>query len=327
MNRDSLKIGLFGAGHFGKLHLKNLLDSPFKVVGFFDTDTVNGEEVAKEFGVPLFSSAESLMAKIDVADIVVPTSKHIEIADLALLLNKHMFIEKPIASFAAEGRDLIERLRGTQLKVQVGQIERYNPAYKGILDHSVEPSFIESRRLAAYNPRANDVSVIHDLMIHDIDAVLALVRSEVKQIWATGRKVLTEEIDFCEARIEFENGCIANFLASRMHHEQERLMQVYGEKVFLSIDFLNKASKVISLVPKKASASKSGDNYWLAPRGTFYQEKEELNFPPSNAILEELNEFYSSIVDDKPTRVDQNDAFKALFIADKIHELAIAKSR
>jgi predicted dehydrogenase len=322
MSENPVRIGLFGVGHFGRLHLVNLLQSPFKLTGIYDRDQERAKAVAREFGVPWYDSPESLMLAIDAADIVVPTSNHMEFAELAIRHGKHMFIEKPMVSFAQEGRVLLEKLSSSDLKVQVGQIERFNPAFREAVPFCNNPFYIRSSRLAPYNPRANDVSVIHDLMIHDLDAVLSLVGAEIKEVRATGKSLLTGKMDLCEARVEFINGCIADFFSSRMHHEQVRLTEVFsaGQNVF--VDYLNKEMKVIALYPVSEVDAEKMDNAWTTPRGTFFPQTIERKFPPSNAILEELNEFYSSITDDKPTKVDQHDAFRALFLADRIEEIA-----
>jgi predicted dehydrogenase len=241
---------------------------------------------------------------------------------LAVENNKHLFIEKPLASSSKEARRLIDRSKGSKSIIQVGHIERFNPAFQAAGNICLNPRHIYSKRMAPYNPRANDVSVIHDLMIHDIDAILSVVDSKVDKIHASGSRIITEHLDICEARLVFENGSIANLLASRMHIDQERFMEIQCMDRLLKIDFLHKTCKSFSFV----SGDTNQDNKiydWNTPKGHFKVRENILNFSNSNAILEELLEFYNSIVNDEPIRVDHNDAFRALFIADKIEQIAL----
>ena len=329
MKNPKIKIGLFGAGYFGKLHLKNLLNTPFDVVGFYDPEQSNTSSLEKDFGVRGYSNPDELMELIDAVDIVTPTTHHIALALKALEQNKHIFIEKPIASNANEAEAFIKSMKdnGKDLSVQVGHIERFNPAFKEAVQYCIDPVFIRARRLAQYNPRANDVSVIHDLMIHDIDALLSLVKSPVKEIRASGACPITKHTDWCEARIEFENGCIANLEASRMYHDQTRMMEILCDDSFITVDFLKKEFHLVNRQKIKKEGALNHIAEWMTPKGDFHIKSKMENFPPSNAILEELVEFYNSIANNEPVRVSHNDAFQALFIADKIQEIALRSDR
>jgi predicted dehydrogenase len=323
MKNELVKIGLIGVGHFGKFHLNNLIESPFEFIGFYDINREHALAVQEDYNVPYLESVEKLINAVDAVDIVVPTSLHLKYAEMALAKKKHIFIEKPIAADAVSVVDFIKRVNESGIKLQVGHIERYNPAYKA-LNVTIDPPYtIESKRFAGYNPRANDVSVIHDLMIHDIDAILALVQSPVSSISATGAIVLTDHIDICEARLEFKNGCIANLMSSRLHVEQTRQLELFGNKIYLKVDFLNKSLKKVFIAKDPENEHDHEAVIWDTMKGRFSVVEDQKKFPPSNAILDELNEFYSSIVNDKPTRVDQQDAFQALLIADRIQNLIL----
>jgi predicted dehydrogenase len=325
MKNSNIRIGLFGVGHFGKLHLKNLLQSPFEFVGFYDPDQAVVQDVLKNYDVRFFESEEALLEAVDAVDIVVPTRKHIALAELAARYHKHMFIEKPIAAGAEEARTFVEKMKHSGLKVQVGHIERFNPAFKAVKPLIKAPHYVEAHRLAPFNPRGNDVSVIHDLMIHDLDAILSLIDKDLKEVHASGKSLLTHEIDFCEARLVFEDGVIANLCSSRIHHEQVRKTKVFCEEQIFEIDYLNKVSKKIQRTSNVNNGVEKPVFQWQTPQGSFYVTEEEEKFKTSNAILEELNEFYNSIVHDEPTKVDQENALQALLIADKIYEITRAK--
>lgn len=329
MKNPKIKIGLFGAGYFGKLHLKNLLNTPFDVVGFYDPDKTNSSSLEQDFGVPGFSDPEELLDRIDAVDIVTPTSHHMSLALKALEKSKHIFIEKPIAANADEAEAFMEGMKdkGKGISVQIGHIERFNPAFKEAVQYCINPVFIKARRLAQYNPRANDVSVIHDLMIHDIDALLSIVKSPVQEIKASGACPITKHLDWCEARIEFENGCIANLEASRMHHDQMRMMEFLCDDRYMTIDFLKKEFHLVKRQKSEDARTINNIAHWGTPKGDFDLKSKLENFPPSNAILEELVEFYNSIANNEPVRVDHNDAFQALFIADKIQKIALRSDR
>ena len=319
---SSVKIGLFGAGYFGTLHARNLLQSPFQLCGFYDPDDEKSKKLIEETGLKRFTSPDDLIEAVDAVDIVTATPSHMELALAAISKDKHIFIEKPIASSAEEAREFIDRSLKSRVKVQVGHIERHNPVFKEAQKYIIHPKWISASRLAPYNPRANDVSVVHDLMIHDIDAILALVGVPVVKIQASGISVLTSYLDMCEARLEFENGCIANIVASRMHAEQERKTSVLMDHKLVQMDYMLKKCKVFTreVVNNHEGFDQKMD--WNTPRGNFPLYEKEMIFSVTNAILDELKQFYNSIVNDGPIGVDQHDAFQALLLADKIDEIA-----
>jgi predicted dehydrogenase len=212
-----LKIGVLGAGHLGKIHLKLLNQSTkYKLVGFYDPIKENAIKVANEFGYHAFDSIDELIAAVDVVDIVTPTLSHYDCAVHAIKAQKHIFLEKPISNTVAEAEHIIQLTKEYNVKGQVGHVERFNPAFKAVKDKINNPMFIETHRLAEFNPRGTDVPVVLDLMIHDIDAILSVVKSKVKEIHATGTAVISDSPDIANARIEFENGCVANVTSSRI---------------------------------------------------------------------------------------------------------------
>ncbi len=236
-----LKIGVLGAGHLGKIHLRLLQESEkFELVGFYDENHENGERVAKEFGYKQFKTIATLLTAVDVIDIVTPTLSHYKCAKVAIKSGKHIFIEKPISNTVAEAEEIIALAKEYNVKGQVGHVERFNPAFIAIKSMIENPMFIESHRLAEFNPRGTDVPVVLDLMIHDIDAILSVVHSKVKEIHASGIAVISETPDIANARIEFENGCVANLTASRISLKNMRKSRFFQKDAYISVDFLEK---------------------------------------------------------------------------------------
>ena len=210
-----LKAGVLGAGHLGKIHLRLLKQSSkYKLVGFYDADVANAKKVEAEFGYKYFNSIEALLEAVDMIDIVTPTLSHYDCALKAIEQGKHIFIEKPITNTVEEAEEIRNLLAKNNLRGQVGHVERFNPAFIGVKDQIDNPMFIETHRLAEFNPRGTDVPVVLDLMIHDIDIILSVVKSKVKHVSASGVSVISETPDIANARLEFENGCVANLNAS-----------------------------------------------------------------------------------------------------------------
>jgi len=218
-----LKVGVIGVGHLGKIHLKILLGmKQVKVIGFYDINKNTAAEIASEFGVTDFPTVESLIDSVDIVDIVAPTTSHFDIALKTIRSSKHLFIEKPLAATVDEAKELVKLAHEAKVKIQVGHVERFNPAYIAAGKYIENPMFIENHRLALFNPRGTDVSVVMDLMIHDLDTVLHTVKSLVKRISASGVAVVSDTPDIANARIEFDNGCVANLTASRMSMKNMR---------------------------------------------------------------------------------------------------------
>jgi predicted dehydrogenase len=244
-----LRIGVLGAGHLGKIHLRLLNQSDkYELVGFYDPDQENAKQVSAEWGYRSFDSISELIQAVDVVDIVTPTLSHFECAQEAIVAGKHIFLEKPIANTVAEAEEIIRLADQYQVKGQVGHIERFNPAFKAVKDKINNPMFIETHRLAEFNPRGTDVPVVLDLMIHDIDAILSVVKSEIVQINASGVAVISDSPDIANARLQFKNGCVANITASRISLKNMRKSRFFQRDAYISVDYLEKSVEVKMLL-------------------------------------------------------------------------------
>jgi predicted dehydrogenase len=317
-----LKIGLIGAGHLGKIHLKLLKELPmWEVVGFYDHDPAVREAVFAQSQVPVFANAEELIAKVDAVDIVTPTSTHFDYACQVMQEGKHLFVEKPLTSTLAEAEKLMQlHEKYPQLVGQVGHVERFNPAFLSVNERELQPMFIEGHRLATYNPRGTDVSVVLDLMIHDLDIVLSVVKEPIRSISASGVAVISEAPDIANARIEFENGCVANLTASRISVKQMRRLRLFQKNNYLAIDFLKKESEVFRLLENPASSGTKGAISLPLDSGkeTKYLVFEKPETQEVNAIKMELAEFAASITEGQPIRVSLKDGYRALKVAHQI---------
>lgn len=314
-----LKIGVFGAGHLGKIHIQQWKEVPGIVLtGFFDPDDARAEAVVKEYGITRYTGADALIEECDALDIVSTTITHYEIAKKCLLLGKHIFIEKPLAQSLEEAQELVSLVKEANVKCQVGHVERYNPAYLALEEQGLHPLFIEAHRLAQFNPRGTDVSVILDLMIHDIDIVMHLVKSPVRRISASGVSVVSESADIANARIEFDNGCVANLTSSRISIKKMRKMRIFQRDAYIGIDFLEKKTEVIKL--KTDNAEKGMFDFPIDTLGG-EQKTISIQLPeikPLNAIRMELEEFSKAIIEDKPVRVSVYDGYQAMDVAHQI---------
>ena len=315
-----IKLGLIGLGHLGKIHLKCLKDTSFEIQGIFDVDQELCKTLAEAHNVKMYETGESLIEDCDAIDIVSPTTTHFYWAKKVLLANKHVFVEKPITADLDEAKEILDLYNTRSIKFQIGHVERFNPAFLSLKDKNLQPRFIEGHRLAPFNPRGNDVSVVLDLMIHDIDIVLSLVKSKVKNIYANGVSIVNESPDICNARIEFENGCVANLTASRISLKQMRKLRFFQNDAYVSIDFLKKESNYIKL----HDSEKVGNNYpesWVnieTKKGTKLIEIEIPEVKEINSIQMELESFYTSITKNLVEEVTLQDAFDALQLAQSI---------
>ncbi len=316
-----LKIGLFGVGHLGEIHLKCINNiAELSLVGFYDPDEERSKEITTKYDVPRFIDLNELMDAVDIVDIVSPTTTHFQLARLALKKNKHLFIEKPVANTEAEAAALLTMERKTSVKVQIGHVERFNPAFLTLKDTPLSPMFIEGHRLATFNPRGTDVSVILDLMIHDIDIILSVVDSPVKQISASGVAVVTNTLDIANARIEFKNGCVANLTASRISLKKMRKLRFFQKDAYISLDFLDKEAQIVRLYDKgTVDISTDLPVFELETnQGTKLIHVEMPDVIEVNAIQSELEALVLSIQSDQPTRVSLHDGYHALKIAHQI---------
>lgn len=316
-----LKIGVVGAGHLGKIHIKLLKELPdFDLVGFYDINEEQAKQVASDISVNKYDSFDSLLSDVDAVDIVTPTINHFEYASKALRKGKHVFIEKPISSTVDEAKKIVDLSQEANVKVQVGHVERFNPAFIAASPYIQSPMFIETHRLAQFNPRGTDVSVILDLMIHDLDIVLSLVKSDIKKISANGVSVVSSTPDISNARIEFDNGCVANLTSSRISLKNMRKTRIFQKDAYISIDFLEKTTEIIRIQPVLCEVN---DPFAIIIDTGNENEKKQLLFekPVSkeiNSIKSELEHFYSSIKNNTPTPVTAIDGYKALSLAQKI---------
>src|SRR5882724_4703905 len=243
-----LRVGIFGVGHLGKFHLNNWKEiEGVELIGFYDPDDDTTKEVSEKYQLPRFTDADMLIDACDAIDVVAPTTFHFECCEKAIRKGKHVFVEKPLANTMDEARQLVNLAEESGIKFQVGHVERFNPAFLAVKNLQLNPMFIEVHRLAQFNPRGTEVSVILDLMIHDIDIILSIVKSDVKSISASGVGVMTETPDIANVRIEFHNGCVANLTSSRISLKKMRKMRLFQKDAYIGIDFLNKKTEVIKL--------------------------------------------------------------------------------
>jgi predicted dehydrogenase len=316
-----LKIGVVGAGHLGKIHIRLLLElvTEFELIGFFDPNDDIASDVIEKFAIKRFETIEALMAEVDCVDIVTPTFAHFETASFALKNSKHVFIEKPITETTEEAKTLMLLAREANVKVQVGHVERFNPAFQAALPYFNKPLFIETHRLAQFNPRGTDVPVVLDLMIHDLDIILSVVKSGIKRVSASGVAVVSDTHDITNARIEFDNGCVANLTASRISMKNMRKSRFFQKDAYISVDFLTKELEVVRMEDVEGEPNPLDVVFDLGPgkptKKIFFDKPELAEI---NAIKEELRTFHEAILKDETPIVSIEDGFNALDIAQRI---------
>lgn len=312
-----LKVGLFGVGHLGKFHLNNWKEiEGIKLLGFYDPSDDSAFEVAEKYGLKRYKDPSALMNAVDIVDIVAPTTAHHELCKMAILKSKHVFVEKPLANTMAEAKEIVKLAKEANIKFQVGHVERFNPALLAVNEYELSPMFIEVHRLAQFNPRGTDVSVILDLMIHDIDIILSLVKSSVRNIMANGVNVLSDTPDIANVRIEFDNGCVANLTSSRISMKKMRKMRLFQKDSYISIDFLDKKTEIIKY---KSPEDKDVFSFDIDTR---HGKKTIAISAPvikeNNAIKMELESFIQSIKENKITAVSEIDGYRAMDVAHQI---------
>ncbi|NOX47696.1 MAG: Gfo/Idh/MocA family oxidoreductase [Chlorobi bacterium] len=319
-----LKIGVLGAGHLGKIHIKCIQETDvYDLIGFYDPDDENSAQVEKDFQIRRYADIESLIKDVDVVDIVTPTISHFECAALALRKFKHVFIEKPVVASPEEARQLIGLASEAGVKVQVGHVERFNPAFTAVEPYFEQPVFVETHRLALFNPRGTDVPVILDLMIHDIDIVLSVVKSNIKNIHASGVAVVSDTPDIANARLEFDNGCVANLTASRISMKNMRKSRFFQKDAYISVDFLDKKSEILKL--KSLNKDEEVDPLAMVidlgeGKGSKQIIFDKPDVQPINAIKTELETFADAIINNTSPKVTIEDGYAALDVAHKIME-------
>ena len=314
-----LKVGIFGVGHLGKFHLNNWKEiSNVEIIGFFDPSNANAELINSQFQLKRFTNINKLLDACDAADIVAPTTSHYSLCKAAILKSKHVFVEKPLANTIEEARELLKLAKEANIKFQVGHVERFNPAFLVLQDQKLAPMFIEVHRLSQFNPRGTDVSVILDLMIHDIDIILKLVDSNVKSVSANGVSVMSDTPDIANVRIEFDNGCVANLTSSRISVKKMRKMRLFQKNSYISIDFLEKKTEITKLkTPEDTDAfTFEIDTNHGKKSIAYYSPKIQDN----NAIKMELESFRDAIINNTNTIVSEVDGFRAMEVAHLILE-------
>ena len=316
-----LKVGVLGAGHLGKIHLKLLKQSSkYDLVGFYDENQENGAKIAREFGYKQFHTIATLIHAVDIIDIVTPTLSHYKCAKVAIKSGKHVFIEKPISNTVQEAEEIIALANEYNVKGAVGHVERFNPAFIATKNMIENPMFIETHRLAEFNPRGTDVPVVLDLMIHDIDAILSVVKSKVKAIHASGVAVISETPDIANARIEFENGCVANLTSSRISLKNMRKSRFFQKDAYISVDFLEKKCEVVKM---KDAPETPGDFDMILQNAEGLKKQIYFSNPEvenNNAILDELEDFAEAINSNSKPTVTLEDGTEALRVAYMIIE-------
>ena len=321
-NDTTIQIGVVGTGHLGNFHLKQLKGIPhFTIAGLFDSDPIRAMEMSKRYDVESFFSVRDLLQKAEAISIVTPTSYHYEIANLALDKGCHLFIEKPITDNIEHAGLLLNKAEKLNKIIQVGHIERFNPAFTVLKNIDIQPRFIEAHRLKKFNPRGNDVPVILDLMIHDLDIILSLVKSEIKDIRANGVKVVSSTVDIANVRLEFENGCIANVTASRISQKVMRKMRLFQEEDYITIDFHNgilEEYKICNSPPTEGINDQVIELAGKEKKYVFYRKPE---VPKHDALKKELLHFANSIQNSQKPETDGQSAAKALGLALKIQKI------
>lgn len=314
-----LNAGVLGAGHLGKIHLRLLKQSEkYNLVGFYDADEANGKRVENEFGYKFFNSIDSLIDAVDMVDIVTPTLSHYDCAKQAIAKGKHIFIEKPITNTVEEAEHIRQLLAEHNLRGQVGHVERFNPAFLAVRDDIKSPMFIETHRLAEFNPRGTDVPVVLDLMIHDIDIILSIVKSKVKHVSASGVAVISDTPDIANARLEFENGCVANLTASRISLKKMRKARFFQKDAYISVDFLTKKCEVVKM---KDAPENPGDFDMVLQNAEGVKKQIYFDNPKiaeNNSILDELETFADAINNNTTPIVTLHDGTEALRVATQI---------
>lgn len=318
---EKLSVGVIGVGHLGKLHSKMFKQiENCELVGVFDANPEQAKSVAAELGVNAFNSIDDLLLKVNAVSIATTTSAHFEVAKKCLEKNIHVFVEKPITTTIEEAEKLVEISKNKNLKLQVGHIERFNPGLISLDSYISEPRFIQTDRLSQFNPRGTDVAVVLDLMIHDIDIILSLIKSNVKQIDANGVAVVSDHIDIANARIQFENGAVANVTASRISQKKMRKMRIFQKDHYISLDFVTGVSEVYRLQPVDQSAQPNSISFGEIGVGEkkkrlVYEQPEHKEI---NALNYELQLFVDSVLYDKKIVVSGEDGLRALKVAEII---------
>lgn len=314
-----LRVGIFGVGYLGKFHIQNWLEiDNIEITGFYDPSDEASEKIQKDFKIKRFEDPAELMDLVDAVDIIAPTPEHYSLCKMAILKSKNVFVEKPLANKMDEAREIVKLAREANIKFQVGHVERFNPALLAAKKYNLQPMFIEVHRLSQFNPRGTDVSVILDLMIHDIDIILSIIKSNVKNVLANGVKVLSDTPDIANVRIEFDNGCVANLTSSRISMKKMRKMRLFQKDAYIGIDFLNKKTEII-----KYKSPEDKDVFSFDVETNHGKKTIAVASPAiveNNAMKMELQSFADAIQNNHPTEVTEMDGYRAMEVAHLILE-------
>jgi predicted dehydrogenase len=318
-----LKVAVIGTGHLGKLHTKMFKDiKQCELVGIYDANSEQAAGVSKELKVRQFQNIDELLSEVQAVSIAATTTSHYELTKKCLENGAHVFVEKPITSEIKEAEELVRIAGENSLNLQVGHIERFNPALLSLEQYIIEPKFIQTDRLAQFNPRGTDVAVVLDLMIHDIDIILSLIKSDVDKIEASGVAVVSDNIDIANARIEFKNGAVANVTASRISVKKMRKMRIFQRDAYISLDFVTGVSEVYHILPVDEKVT--GNSISYGEIGVGQNRKRLVYEQPSiveiNALHYELESFVNSIINKQKPIVSGEDGLKALAVAETIIE-------
>ncbi len=318
---EKLKIGVIGTGHLGKLHIKMLKQiDACSIVGIYDSNKTVAENAGEEFRVNVFENLDDLLEKIDAVSVSATTSAHYDLAKKCLEKNIHVFVEKPITVTIPEAEEIVELAANNSLNLQVGHIERFNPALISLEKYILDPKFIQTDRLAQFNPRGTDVAVVLDLMIHDIDIILSLVKSEVVNVEASGVAVVSNSLDIANARLQFENGAVANVTASRISQKKMRKMRIFQRDNYISLDFITGVSEVYRLIPPDEKPDSAFISFGEIGLGE--KKKQVVYEQPAikevNALRYELELFVNSVLEKKRPVVSGDDGLRALKVAGMI---------
>ncbi len=318
---EKLKIGVIGTGHLGKLHTKMFCEiANCELIGIYDSNTSQAETVGKEFDTKIFNNIDDLLTSVDAVSVAATTSAHYELVKKSLLNSKHVFVEKPITATITEAEEIVKLAEAKKLNLQVGHIERFNPALISLDKYILEPMFIQTDRLAQFNPRGTDVAVVLDLMIHDIDIILSLVNSNVKHVDASGVAVVSDTIDIANARLQFDNGAVANVTASRISQKKMRKMRIFQRDNYLSLDFITGVSEVFRLMPVDEKVDSTLISFGEIGVGDKKKRivYEQPEIKEINALKYELELFVNSVLQKEKPKVSGEDGLRALKVAEII---------
>ena len=323
MEQNNFSIGVIGVGHLGEYHVKHLKTiKKSKLIGIFDSNSKRASIISKRYGVDNFNSQSELIEKCDAISIVTPTESHYKIAKTILKYGKHVFVEKPITANVRDANELIDLAIKRRLILQVGHIERINPALLALSDYKLDPKYIEIQRLAPYSVRGTDVPVVLDKMIHDLDILLSLVKTPLKEIHADGLSILTESIDMAHARISFQNNTIANITSSRIAKEDIRKVKLFQKNLYCTLDLLKGSAEIYEINSNSNSNIKVPFEYKGKQKTITYTKPIIKDFDP---LRQELKNFINSIAGKEKPIVDGINARNALALAIKINKLILKK--